>query len=216
MAPKKPAPDSVSELKHNPFAGLAKHRELLDKAAPKPLGVVVRAKVSEPLRPLKVRIRLEAAGRSGKVVTRITGLPPENLEAIASRLAKALGCSANVQEADVVLSGALDVRAQQWLDKVGDVRMIADASRDKRPAATLPDSAVQSTVTSSPLTSSGTRRSDVRRGRRVAIVLKADQDTGKLTQGVVRDVLTNSAMHPRGIKVRLESGEVGRVQVIYE
>jgi uncharacterized repeat protein (TIGR03833 family) len=68
----------------------------------------------------------------------------------------------------------------------------------------------------SPLRADATQRGDVHRGRRVAIVLKADQDTGKLTDGVVRDVLTNSAVHPRGIKVRLETGEVGRVKVIYE
>lgn len=215
MAPKKTNPDSTSELKHNPFAGLAKHRELLEKAAPKTPGVVVRAKVSAPQRPLKLRIRLEPAGRSGKVLTRITGLPAENLEAIASRMAKALGCAANVQESDVVLLGALDERAQQWLDKVGDPRTITDDSRDKKPQPT-PSAKANAPAPSSPLTASGTRRSDVHRGRRVAIVQKADQETGKLTQGVVRDVLTNSAVHPRGIKVRLETGEVGRVQVIYE
>jgi uncharacterized repeat protein (TIGR03833 family) len=50
---------------------------------------------------------------------------------------------------------------------------------------------------------------------RVAIVLKQDQDTGYLTDGVVRDILTKSATHPHGIKVRLMSGEVGRVKEIY-
>jgi uncharacterized repeat protein (TIGR03833 family) len=48
----------------------------------------------------------------------------------------------------------------------------------------------------------------------VAIVQKADQRTGKITQGFVRDILTSAAVHTRGIKVRLETGEVGRVQVI--
>ena len=61
----------------------------------------------------------------------------------------------------------------------------------------------------------GKKRSDVRHGMRVAIVLKADQDTGRLTDGVVRDILTKSATHPHGIKVRLMSGEVGRVKEIY-
>lgn len=46
----------------------------------------------------------------------------------------------------------------------------------------------------------------------VAIVLKQDQRTGKLTSGVVKDILTNSATHPHGIKVRLTDGQVGRVQ----
>ena len=50
---------------------------------------------------------------------------------------------------------------------------------------------------------------------RVAIVQKHHQGTGELTEGVVADILTNSANHPRGIKVRLETGEVGRVQEIY-
>jgi len=60
----------------------------------------------------------------------------------------------------------------------------------------------------------GTRRSDIRPGLRVSIVVKKDQRTGKLTEGIVRDILTNSTAHPHGIKVRLESGEVGRVKGI--
>lgn len=60
----------------------------------------------------------------------------------------------------------------------------------------------------------GTRRSDIRPGLPVSIVLKQDQRTGKLTEGIVRDILTNSPTHPHGIKVRLESGEVGRVKEI--
>lgn len=60
--------------------------------------------------------------------------------------------------------------------------------------------------------SSGQQRANVRVGQRVSIVLKADQRTGKRTEGVVRDILTNSAFHPHGIKVRLQDGQVGRVQ----
>ena len=60
----------------------------------------------------------------------------------------------------------------------------------------------------------GTRRSDIRPGLRVSIVMKKDQQTGKLTEGIVRDILTNSSAHPHGIKVRLESGDVGRVKGI--
>jgi len=58
----------------------------------------------------------------------------------------------------------------------------------------------------------GTKRSDIKPGIRVSIVLKKDQRTGKLTDGVVKDILTSSPQHPHGIKVRLESGEVGRVK----
>ena len=58
----------------------------------------------------------------------------------------------------------------------------------------------------------GRERKDVRPGLTVDIVLKHDQRTGRLTRGVVKDVLTKSAFHPHGIKVRLETGEVGRVK----
>ena len=61
----------------------------------------------------------------------------------------------------------------------------------------------------------GTKRANIKHGDLVAIVLKQDQDTGRLTDGIVRDILTNSANHPHGIKVRLMSGEVGRVKEIY-
>ena len=60
----------------------------------------------------------------------------------------------------------------------------------------------------------GRRRSDIRPGLTVDIVLKQDQRTGKLTRGVVKDILTKSPTHPHGIKVRLESGAVGRVKEI--
>ncbi len=60
----------------------------------------------------------------------------------------------------------------------------------------------------------GTRRADIKPGMTVLIVLKQDQPTGKLTKGVVRDILTKSTTHPHGIKVRLQSGQVGRVKEI--
>jgi uncharacterized repeat protein (TIGR03833 family) len=61
----------------------------------------------------------------------------------------------------------------------------------------------------------GKIRSVIKPGIRVSIVLKKDQRTGILTEGIVKEILTNSPMHPHGIKVRLESGEVGRVKHIY-
>lgn len=60
----------------------------------------------------------------------------------------------------------------------------------------------------------GTERSAIRAGLAVQIVLKQDQRTGKLTQGIVKDILTNSPKHPHGIKVRLTDGQVGRVKQI--
>ncbi len=60
----------------------------------------------------------------------------------------------------------------------------------------------------------GQNKEDIKTGLEVEIVLKQDQSTGQLTRGIVQDILTNSQFHPHGIKVRLESGEVGRVQNI--
>ncbi|WP_319371256.1 YwbE family protein [uncultured Ilyobacter sp.] len=60
----------------------------------------------------------------------------------------------------------------------------------------------------------GKKRSDIKPGIKVKIVLKKDQRTGKLTEGIVKDILTNSPNHPHGIKVRLTTGDVGRVQEI--
>ena len=61
---------------------------------------------------------------------------------------------------------------------------------------------------------SGTQRSNIKPGLRVKIVLKQDQRSGKLTEGVVKDLLTSAPTHPHGIKVRLEDGQVGRVKEI--
>lgn len=63
---------------------------------------------------------------------------------------------------------------------------------------------------------SGQNRVDVKIGVKVKIVLKADQRTAKLTEGVVARLLTKSSFHPHGIKVMLENGQVGRVQEIIE
>ncbi len=59
-----------------------------------------------------------------------------------------------------------------------------------------------------------TRRANIKPGLHVAIVLKEDQRSGNLTEGIVKDILTNSPVHPHGIKVRLEDGQVGRVKEI--
>lgn len=64
--------------------------------------------------------------------------------------------------------------------------------------------------------STGTKRIDIQVGLNVSIVLKQDQRTGKLTEGIVRDILTKSPTHPHGIKVRLENGLVGRVKLVHE
>lgn len=63
---------------------------------------------------------------------------------------------------------------------------------------------------------SGTKRSNIKPGMLVAIVMKEDQRSGTLTEGYVDRLLTKSSQHPHGIKVRLETGEVGRVKEILE
>jgi uncharacterized repeat protein (TIGR03833 family) len=62
----------------------------------------------------------------------------------------------------------------------------------------------------------GRKRKDVAKGATVDIVMKKDQRTGRLTRGVVKNVLTNSNFHPHGIKVRLSDGRVGRVKAILQ
>lgn len=57
----------------------------------------------------------------------------------------------------------------------------------------------------------GKKRSDIKPGTKVNVILKQDQRSGKKTSGIVKDLLTNSPTHPHGIKVRLEDGQVGRV-----
>ena len=60
----------------------------------------------------------------------------------------------------------------------------------------------------------GKNRNNIKPGMEVAVVLKNNQRTGELTEGIVKDILTNSQFHPHGIKVRLTSGEVARVKLI--
>lgn len=62
----------------------------------------------------------------------------------------------------------------------------------------------------------GQQRSNIEVGALVAIVLKEDQRSGNLTEGVVKDILTSSKFHPHGIKVRLEDGQVGRVKEVLD
>ncbi len=61
----------------------------------------------------------------------------------------------------------------------------------------------------------GTNRANIKQGLNVGIVLKQDQRSGKITQGIVKRILTKSSHHPHGIKVQLENGQVGRVKEIY-
>ena len=61
----------------------------------------------------------------------------------------------------------------------------------------------------------GTNRANIKQGLSVGIVLKQDQRSGKITQGIVKRILTKSSHHPHGIKVQLENGQIGRVKEIH-
>ena len=62
----------------------------------------------------------------------------------------------------------------------------------------------------------GRRKGNIRPGQHVSVVLKRDQASGDLTEGIVERILTNSEFHPHGIKVKLSSGDVGRVKEIHD
>lgn len=207
---------SGSGLTHNPFGELAKRRAELEAASPNRHGKVAASASRAPAAPPQhrmqnVHVHLEPEGRSGKVVTRISGLPSHNLLAIAARLERALGCHASIRVRDVLLGGSLKDRVVAWLESAGDLAAIRDEPRPVPAKSVAPP---QLELTQREPEPPAMQRSSVRRGLRVAIVLKADQGSGRLTEGVVRDILTGSPHHPRGIKVRLDSGEVGRVQRI--
>lgn len=212
-------PDSeLGALTHNPFAGLSKLKTGKAAAAVAPAGARPVGLVPAPAAPRRtarsVRLFLESKGRSGKVVTRITGLPSANLEAIAAKLRRALGCGAIVEAETVLLTGSLVERASKWLDTAGDLNAIQEEQRARPAAVPGPEPGAPIPAVRHEPDLAATKRSNIRRGQRVAVVLKADQSSGQLTEGAVQEILTSSPNHPRGIKVRLESGEVGRVQII--
>lgn len=86
--------------------------------------------------------------------------------------------------------------------------------RNKRLKSTILTSPVKRLALDKIKGMDGRNRSNIRPGTEVAIVLKEDQRTGELTEGTVQNILTNSQFHPHGIKVRLTTGEVGRVKKI--
>jgi uncharacterized repeat protein (TIGR03833 family) len=223
------ANDSNGTLKHNPFAGLA---QVVAPSTARPRlpsterasGMSAREDAELPRKtavsPEKVTLRQETKGRHGKTVTRVTGLSSVDLPAIAAQLKKALGCGALVEEGDLLLLGAVEERAADWFRKAGAARVVshygttarATARESKSNLLPTPERTAERNGASGD--SKGQIRGELRRGQRVAIVLKADQPTGKLTEGVIESILTSSSNHPHGIKVRLESGQVGRVKRI--
>jgi len=203
-------------LTHNPFAVLA------ERAGPEAPSATSTAASGKGPRPVvdgnpelrfsgKVVVRRETKGRGGKTVTRLSGIPVHELTEVATRLRKALGCGATVEDDDVVLQGALEERACSWLLSNGARQLVRGSPPGPR---TNPAPPAPAPACSTGPELAGTIRVNVRRGLRVAVVLKEHQQSGELTVGVVNDLLTSSARHPRGIKVRLDSGQVGRVHRI--
>ena len=135
----------------------------------------------------------------GRLVARVLGVPSDRLRALGVMLKEGLGSVVLLEGRDLIVMGSAIDRVVVLLRDAGAevvfVPRDVPASQDDGCAG-------------------GTDRSRIRRGLRVAVVLKADQESGALTEGTVRDILTRSSTHPRGIKVRLESGAVGRVRRI--
>lgn len=187
---------SDRELKHNPFSSLRGALRAGDAPVPKPAAAPPAA---TPLGRVVVRQELDAA--QGAVLTRVIGVPPEHRAPLGKRWRAELG-------RDVLVEGRDLLVMTDDSERVAAVLRAAGASEVKLVPREVPPDLSRAGEPG------GTQRSQIRRGLRVAIVQKADQETGALTEGVVRDLLTSSPEHPRGIKVRLESGEVGRVRRI--
>lgn len=183
-------------LKHKPFSSLVGAVRAADAPAPKP----APARASRaPLR--RVIVRQELDTTEGTPITRVIGVPHEHHASLGARWRDQLRSPVLVEGRDLlIMTDDCETVAAVLHDAgAGEVKIVqrpppADPSRAGEPGGTL--------------------RAQICRGLRVAIVQKADQETGALTEGVVRDILTSSPEHPRGIKVRLESGVVGRVRRI--
>ncbi len=187
---------SHSGLKHKPFSLLRGAVRTVDAPAPKPTPAPAAA---APLG--RVVVRQERGATEGAVLTRVIGVLPEHRAPLGKRWRDELGHEVLVEGRDLLVM-------TDDVESVAAVLRDAGASEVKRVEREVPPDLSRAGEPG------GALRSQIHRGLRVAIVQKADQETGALTEGVVRDILTSSPEHPRGIKVRLESGEVGRVRRI--
>lgn len=198
-----------TKLKHKPFSAL--RSVAVATSAPPPGPAPTPPPVARsPLGRVVVREEFDEAERA--VITRVIGLPREQLDTLGKRWKEALGVAVVLEGRDLlVMSDDPGPVAALLRDTGADVALV------RRPAtASAPGpSAGRPAAAGGASEPGGTRRAQIHRGLRVAIVQKADQGSGALTEGVVQDILTSSPDHPRGIKVRLESGQVGRVHRIF-
>jgi uncharacterized repeat protein (TIGR03833 family) len=181
-------------LKHKPFSTLRGAARSVDAPAPK-----AAPPAAAPLG--RIIVRQERDAPEGAVLTRVIGVSPEHRASLGKRWRDELGHEVLVEGRDLLVMTDDSERVAATLRDAGasEVKLVL---REAPPALSRAGEP------------GGAQRSQIRRGLRVAIVQKADQESGALTEGVVRDILTSSPEHPRGIKVRLESGEVGRVRRI--
>jgi uncharacterized repeat protein (TIGR03833 family) len=199
-------PTSTSAPFNNPFAALSALRNEL-RSQPPPEALAAAAPASPLEACVKLVVQRERKGRAGKTVTRVSGLAAELARDLAPRLKSALGCGATVEGEDLVLLGDLVERAADWFRAEG-ARQVVVSGNQSAPAPSRPSGGQT--------WREGTRRDDLEPGLTVEIVLKRDQPTGALTRGVIQEILTPGATHPRGIKVRLTDGSVGRVKRVLD
>lgn len=187
-----------SGLKHKPFSLLRNAVTAANAPAPKPTHP---ASADKP--PLgRVIVREEFDTTEAAIITRVIGVPREHATTFGKQWRELLGKTVVMEGRDLLLMTGDFERIATLLRNAGAGEVVVVR---RQPAADLSNAGE----------AGGTQRAQIRRGLRVAIVLKADQDSGTLTEGIVQDILTSSATHPRGIKVRLESGQVGRVHRIF-
>jgi len=196
---KEPVPPD-SELKHKPFASLrnaAAAATPAPKLAPSPS--LPSPADKPPLGRIIVREEFDAAAAT--MITRVIGLPREQLSVFGKLWRDTLGKTVAIEGRDLLVMAPECDGITTLLRRTGASEVVIV----RRPNPAEISQAGEA---------GGTQRAQIRRGLRVAIVQKADQESETLTEGVVRDILTSSSTHPRGIKVRLESGQVGRVRRI--
>ena len=183
-------------LKHKPFSSLVGAVRVVDAPPPKPAPArAARAPLG------RVIVRQELDTTEGTLITRVIGVPHEHHAPLGARWRDRLGSPVLVDGRDLLVMTDDDETVAAVLRDAGagEVKIV-----QRQPPADLSQAGEPG----------GTLRAQIRRGLRVAVVQKADQETGALIEGVVREILTSSPEHPRGIKVRLESGVVGRVRRI--
>lgn len=190
-----------SNLKHKPFAAFA---ALRNAVATPPASVAAPKSAPAPIeKPFlgRIVVREEYDDAEGAIITRVLGLPQDRASSLGKQWREVLGKTVALEGRDLLIM-------TDQLERI--VALVRDAGANEVALVRRPIPKDLTHVGEA----GGTERAHIRRGLHVAIVLKADQDSGTLTEGIVQDILTSSPNHPRGIKVRLESGQVGRVRRI--